>query len=114
MGQSPAMLNSLAADLRCALDPVAFAIERLGFTPDPWQAKLLRSPSKRHLLNCSRQAGKSTTTSILALHTAIYVPGSLTLLVSPSQRQSRELYGKVVTFLKRLDVRPNMDEDNKL
>jgi hypothetical protein len=43
----------LAAELRCALDPVAFAVERLHFRPDPWQTKVMRSPATRLLLNCS-------------------------------------------------------------
>ncbi len=81
----------MAGDLRCALDPVAFAAERLNFIPDAWQTKVLRSSGQNILLNCSRQAGKSTTTSIIALHTAFYQPEALTLLVSPSLRQSREL-----------------------
>ncbi len=58
----------IGAELRCALDPVAFAEERLNFQPDPWQTKVMRSPAKRMLLNCSRQAGKSTTTAIIGLH----------------------------------------------
>ncbi|MFT6583629.1 MAG: hypothetical protein ACJAU6_004087 [Alphaproteobacteria bacterium] len=73
-------MGSLALDLRCALDPVTFAREKLDFEPDEWQAGLLRSTDSRSLLNCSRQSGKSTTTAILALHTAYYVPGSLVLL----------------------------------
>ncbi len=64
----------MAGDLRCALDPVAFAAERLDFIPDAWQTKVLRSSGQNILLNCSRQAGKSTTTSIIALHTAFYQP----------------------------------------
>ena len=107
-------LRDLAVDLRCALDPVAFAVERLDFRPDPWQAKVLRSSGENVLLNCSRQAGKSTTTAIIALHTAHYQPRSLTLLVSPSLRQSRELFGKVVDFMRKLEPRPIMEEDNKL
>lgn len=108
------MLEGMATDLRCALDPVAFAIERLRFTPDPWQARVMRSPAKRILLNCSRQAGKSTTTAIIGLHRAVYYPRSLVLLVSPSLRQSRELFGKVQDFLKAMDEQPNLDEDNRL
>ena len=27
--------HNMAGELRCALDPVAFAVERLGFEPDP-------------------------------------------------------------------------------
>ena len=104
----------MAVDLRCALDPVAFAVERLEFTPDPWQAKVLRSSGQNILLNCSRQAGKSTTTAILALHEAYYQPRSLILLVSPSLRQSRELFAKVCDFLKMLEPRPILEEDNRL
>ncbi len=39
----------LRADLRLALDRVAFA-ERLGIFPDKWQQDLLRSDSDRVLL----------------------------------------------------------------
>jgi len=74
-----------------ALDAVPFAEDRLGFVPDAWQAQLLRSQSRWILLNCCRQSGKSTTTAIVALHQAIYDPG-LVLCVSPSLRQSRELF----------------------
>ena len=104
----------IATELRCALDPVAFAQERLNFEPDRWQADVLRSSALRVALNCSRQAGKSTTAAILALHRAIYVPRSLILLVSPSLRQSRELFGKVTDFLRVLDTKPALDEDNAL
>src|SRR5208282_3142880 len=38
---------------------------------------------------------------------------SLSLLFSPSLRQSKELFAKVTGFLKRLDAHPAMDEDNK-
>ncbi len=84
---------SIAADLATALDPVLLA-ERAGITLDPWQATVLRSRSPRLLLNCSRQSGKSTTTGVLAVHTALYQPGALVLLLSPSLRQSQELFKK--------------------
>lgn len=87
--------RSLADDLAAALDPVAFAV-RAGMVPDPWQAEVMRSRHRRMLLNCSRQSGKSTTTAIIALHQAIYAPGSLVLLLSPGLRQSGELFRKVV------------------
>jgi len=110
----PATLKTMAADLRFALDPVSFAVDRLGFTPDAWQRKCLRSTGQNILLNCSRQAGKSTTTAIIALHEAFYWPGSLILLVSPSLRQSRELFVKVCGFLRMLEPRPILEEDNRL
>jgi hypothetical protein len=96
-----------------ALDPVSFAEDRLGFIPDPWQAQLLRSRSQQILLNCSRQSGKSTSAAIVAVHVAVYDPG-LILCVSQAQRQSRELFAKVVAFLKRLEPVQALEEDNKL
>jgi hypothetical protein len=104
----------LAKDLMQALDPVAFAHEALGFEPDPWQKQALRWSGRRLLLNCSRQSGKSTTAAVLALHRALFYPDSLILLVSPSLRQSGELFRKVQDALKLLDERPRLVEDNKL
>jgi hypothetical protein len=69
--------------------------QRAGICPDHWQSDLLRSGDKQMILNCSRQSGKSTISAILAVHEAIYTPGSLTLLLAPSLRQSQELFRKV-------------------
>jgi phage terminase large subunit-like protein len=54
------------------------------------------------LLNCSRQSGKSTIAGILALHCALYQPGSLVLVLAPALRQSQELFGKVAGFYRTL------------
>src|SRR5262245_49085027 len=85
---------AIAADLALALDPVRMA-ERVGIRPDPWQADLLRSGGRQLILNCARQSGKSTVSSLLALHEALYRPPALVLLLSPSLRQSQELFRKV-------------------
>lgn len=87
--------RELANDIRLALDRPYF-MRTLGYEPDKWQEQFLASEAKRVLLNCSRQSGKSTVTASLALHTARYKAGSLTLLLSPSFRQSLELYEKVI------------------
>ena len=102
----------LTLDFAHALDPVAFAEDRLGFIPDPWQARVLRSRASWVLLNCCRQSGKSTTAAVVALHTALYDPG-LILLVSPTLRQSKELFAKTAGFLKRLEPVEELEEDNK-
>ncbi len=104
----------LADDLKQALDPVEFARQGLGFEPDKWQQDALRWQGKRMLLNCCRQSGKSTTAAILALHRAIFYPGSLILLVSPSLRQSSELFKKVTGELDKLESQPKRLENNKL
>jgi Terminase large subunit, T4likevirus-type, N-terminal len=93
---------ALSDDLRLALDRVAFA-RRLGIEPDPWQADFLRSSSDRVLLNCCRQSGKSTMSGVLALHRALYHPGSLILCLAPALRQSQELFSKLAGFYRDLD-----------
>lgn len=100
-------------DMLMALDPVAFS-RHIGIDPDPWQADVLRYEGKRLLLNCCRQSGKSTTTATKALHTGLYKPKSLILLVSPSLRQSQELFRKVRDAYGALKNPPLLVEDNKL
>ncbi len=85
---------TLAADLAMAFDPVRLAL-CAGIEPDAWQAKLLRSDARQLILLCNRQAGKSTVTSFLALHEALYKAPALVLLLSPSLRQSQELFRKI-------------------
>lgn len=88
------MLDSRSL-LTLALDPARILLaQRL--TPDPWQRALLFQPQRQVLLNCSRQSGKSSVAAVLAVHTAVFQPGSLILLVSPSLRQSTELFRKVL------------------
>ena len=77
------------------LDPVALA-QRVGLEPDSWQLDVLRSQSPRILLNCSRQSGKSTVTALLAVHTAHFQKDALVLLLSPTLRQSGELFKKAL------------------
>src|SRR5215204_1452765 len=95
------MVRSLASDLRLALDREAFARE-LGIVPDGWQGDFLRSSADRVLLNCSRQSGKSTMSAVMALHRALYHPGSLVLCLAPALRQSQELFGKGLGFYRDL------------
>ena len=76
--------------LGIALDP-GLILRAQGMLPDPWQRELLLSTAPRVLLNCCRGAGKSRTCSALALHTALFEPGALILLLSRSLRQAGEL-----------------------
>jgi len=101
----------LAAELAYVLDPACFAVDALGFDLDDWQAAALRSAAPRQLWLACRQSGKSTTAAIAALHTALTVPGSLTLMLSPSQRQSGLLYRTMRALTTRLPARVGMVED---
>ncbi len=106
------MATSLA-HLVMRLDPVQLAYAA-GIEPDLWQARFLRSRAKRILLNCSRQVGKSTTTGTLSIHTAFYEPGSLILLLSPSMRQSQELFRKCLDVYRALDRPISPQAENAL
>jgi Terminase large subunit, T4likevirus-type, N-terminal/Terminase RNaseH-like domain len=77
------------------LDP-GLVFRALGQTADAWQRDLLFAPDRQILLNCCRQAGKSTTVAALAIHTALFQRGSLILILSPTQRQSHELFRKIL------------------
>lgn len=107
------MPASLGPDLATALDPVRL-VQRAGRTPDAWQAQILRSTASRILLNCCRQSGKSTTAADLAVHTAIYDPGALVLLLSPSLRQSGELFKKALATYRGLGKPIPADSESAL
>jgi hypothetical protein len=80
---------------RLRADPASVMVAG-GMPPDPWQANVLRNSADRTLLLCSRQSGKSSVSAALAVRTALLEPGSPVLLLSPSQRQSGELFRKVL------------------
>lgn len=107
------MMVAARDDLKCALDRVAF-VEELGIIPDRWQENLLRSGLKRVLLNCSRQSGKSTMAGVIALHRALYHPGSLVLILAPSERQAKELFSKVAEHFRALGHTIQTDSHRKL
>src|SRR5947209_4350806 len=82
--------------------PGVSIMRRLGLEPDPWQVEVLEAGHPRLLLNCCRQAGKSTVVALLGLVEALFVPGTKVLLVSRSLRQSAELFRIVTDFHRRL------------
>jgi Terminase large subunit, T4likevirus-type, N-terminal len=103
----------MGRDLARALDPVLLA-QDCGVNPDPWQANLLRERPRRSLLLCSRQSGKSTVTALLALWVAIYEAPALVVIVSPSQRQSAEMFRTLMLFHSKLDGAPALDGESVL
>lgn len=103
----------LARNLELRLDPASI-MERSGMPPDPWQTRLLRSKPEQTLLLCSRQSGKSTVTAAMALHEAAFRPKSLVLLLSPSLRQSQELFRKVTDFRNRIGMPIPVAEESAL
>jgi hypothetical protein len=111
----------LSSDLKAALDaeiytnkPSLWAKDLFGLDLDGWQKEMLDSPAKRIILNIHRQGGKSTISSLLVLHVALFKPGSLSLIIAPALRQSQENFKKVRGFIDQLPSCPDFDESTKL
>ena len=102
------------SELLYRVDAVKFARERLGFHPDARQTEVLGRRLRRALLNCTRQWGKSTITAAKAVHRAYFEPESLTVVLTPSARQSGEFLRKASGFARKLDIRPRGDGDNEI
>lgn len=100
----PEALRRVAKDWLAAIDP-AELLRANGLRPDDWQLRLLRSSSKRLLVVAPRQSGKSSGTAGVALATALFRPGSLTVVLAPSERQSSELLRKVKRLLRPFSER---------
>jgi hypothetical protein len=103
----------MASDFNRALDPCQL-MRDAGLQPDPWQAELLQNRPKRCLLLCSRQSGKTETAITLGEWTALYEPGSLTLIVSPSQRQSGEAFRRLMMLHNKLENVPDLLQESAL
>jgi hypothetical protein len=95
-------------------DPVEWARVSFGFLADEVQARVLRCEAKRGLLNCTRQWGKSSVTSLKALWTALQSKDALVLVMSPSKRQSGEFLKKVTGFVRQLGLRVRRDGVNEM
>src|SRR5215831_5625656 len=103
------IFNDLFGDMNAN----TFARRRLGFRPDERQAELLASRAPRVILNCTRQWGKSTVTAARAVFEAWSKKGSLTLVVSPSERQSGELVRKARRFAAMVEGKIRGDGQNR-
>ena len=119
----------LSSDLKAALDwevhkadPVRWVHDcgllrdRAGnvYLLDENQKKILDPKNKRVIINCHRQWGKSTISSLLCFHRALFYPRSLCLLVAPSLRQSGENFRKISDALETVTPKPELEEDTKL
>jgi hypothetical protein len=103
----------LAGSLLEPVDAAAFA-RRVGIELDERQRSIAAGCPKRLLLNCTRQWGKSTVTALMAVHRAQTRAESLTVVVSPSARQSGEFVRKAAGFLRKLGLRVRGDGDNEM
>jgi len=96
------------------IQPSSWAEDAFGLKLDDWQIKMLDSAAKRTALNIHRQGGKSTMSSLICLHTALFRHGSLSLIIAPALRQSQENFKKIRGFIDQLPEVPDFDESTKL
>ncbi|MBI3824110.1 MAG: hypothetical protein HY289_15690 [Planctomycetes bacterium] len=94
--------------------PAVEIMGKIGLEPDPWQVEVLESTHSQLLLNCCRQAGKTTVVAMLGLLEAMWNPLTRVVVVSRSHRQSREVLRLMGFFFKLLggkaEVRITADE----
>jgi hypothetical protein len=94
-------------------DPMALAA-RVGIELDLRQRDVLTTDAAAIALLWARQTGKSTVAALLALYVALSRPGSLTLILSPGERQSKLLFKTVMRFYRRAGHPVPADVENKL
>src|SRR4051812_15641965 len=74
-------------ELAYRLDPVCFVQEVLKLCPAKWQEEFLRAPRGASIVALTaRQCGKTTTAAWAMAHTALYRPGSLSVVACPAHR----------------------------
>lgn len=115
-GRYPSADNAIKQALY-AQDPILWCKEVQGWEPDPWQARFVASQSRRCLLKCCRQAGKSTAVAKRVAYRSRFMPGRFSVCTAPSDRQSLELFQKIRYALQLsgdLDERPAKDNMHEL
>ena len=75
---------------------------------DRWQARLMRERPRRGLFWRAAKLARQQLAGQIGLHTALYSSSALVLIVSPSQRQSGEIFRSVMTFYRKLKGAPEL------
>lgn len=92
---------------------IPFAEKALGWRLEDKQRELLTGPSKRVILNCTRQWGKSWMAAVALLFHAVHHPESLSIVAGPTLRQSAELLKKVKDLAWRMGTTAKGDGINR-
>jgi hypothetical protein len=98
------MMNKLR-EAAYRLDPALWVREGLAMTPTEWQQTFLRSPRGASILVLTaRQVGKTTAAAWAIAHSMLFIPGSLSVIACPAQRQSAEAVRRIRVVLLQLGV----------
>ena len=94
------------------LNPVLWARDVLGTAPHDWQQRFLLAPHGASIaVLTARQVGKTTAAAIGMAHSAVFMPGSLSVVGCPTQNQSAEALRKVRDMV--LKAGAELTTDNK-
>src|SRR5262245_22465035 len=89
------MMNNLR-EVAYLIDPALWVREVQGVEPLSWQEEFLRAPRGASILGLTgRQIGKTTTAAWAMGNAALFMPGSLSVVACPAQRQSAEAVRRV-------------------
>ena len=86
------LIRTVARAALYRISPGSWSERVLGIRLDPWQVRQVSAPAgSRVACLVHRQAGKTTGGSVAVAHTMIYrSPGSTSLVLAPTQKQSAE------------------------
>lgn len=97
--ERPILQRSEVDDFLFTLSPRAY-LDSIDPRPlFPWQADILDDPGQYLCVDAARQAGKGVVIGMLAAHSARFFPGSLTVLVTPTEKQTLEDMLKTKTVI---------------
>ena len=78
------------------VNPALWMHKVLGIPPHDWQKRFLLAPRGASIaVLTARQVGKTTAAAVGMAHSAVFMPGSLSVVACPTQNQSAEALRKV-------------------
>jgi hypothetical protein len=87
---------NIALETAYRLNPALWMQIVLGITPHDWQKTFLLAPRGASIaVLTARQVGKTTAAAVGMAHSAVFMPGSLSVVACPTQNQSAEALRKV-------------------
>jgi len=91
--------------------PTQFAELMFGWKPFGYQIKPLNDLSVRVIMACGRQVGKTEMAAIKGLYFAVMNPNTVTLIISPTQRQSGILFRRMKRFV---NINSQLPEERRI
>ena len=97
------------------VNPALWMQEVLGITPHDWQRTFLLAPRGASIaVLTARQVGKTTAAAVGMAHSAVFMPGSLSVVACPTQNQSAEALRKVRDMVLKAGAELTTDNEYSL